>query len=294
MTRTAPTSPNRRQLLIGTAALLTASAIAKPGVAAADGDYGPIFDAHFHIFDPEYPLSANDGFTPQPFSVSDYQNKIEGLNFAGGALVAASFQGDRQQYMLDGLAELGSNYVGVIQLAPDATDQDILKLDKAGVKGARVNIFREGKPDTGTLAALGSRIWDTAGWSLEVYASAKTLVDMEKELENVPQLVIDHLGMGPEALPVLQRLAEQGARIKASGFGRLGSMDIPKTLKAIASVNPESLMFGSDLPSTRAKQPFKPADIKLIWDALGDNMGRMALYDNAVAFYRPEGILSQP
>jgi hypothetical protein len=31
----------------------------------------PIFDAHFHIIDPRFPLVANQRFLPEPFTVSD-------------------------------------------------------------------------------------------------------------------------------------------------------------------------------------------------------------------------------
>ena len=46
-------------------------------------------------------------------------------------------------------------------------------------------------------------------------------------------------------------------------------------------------MFGSDLPSTRAPRPFAASDIDLVVDALGEVDAQLALYDNAVALYRP-------
>ena len=52
-------------------------------------------------------------------------------------------------------------------------------------------------------------------------------------------------------------------------------------------MDPGALMFGSDLPSTRAPRPFADADADLVLDALGDDLGRRALFDNAVALYRP-------
>ena len=46
-------------------------------------------------------------------------------------------------------------------------------------------------------------------------------------------------------------------------------------------------MFGSDLPSQRARRAFLPSDIDLIRDTLGDDIARKVLLDNALAFYRP-------
>ena len=31
---------------------------------------GPIFDAHFHVIDPRFPLQPNQGFVPEPFPVT--------------------------------------------------------------------------------------------------------------------------------------------------------------------------------------------------------------------------------
>lgn len=46
-------------------------------------------------------------------------------------------------------------------------------------------------------------------------------------------------------------------------------------------------MFGTDLPSTRAPRPYEDDDLLLVLDALGEELARKVLYQNAVAFYRP-------
>jgi hypothetical protein len=45
-------------------------------------------------------------------------------------------------------------------------------------------------------------------------------------------------------------------------------------------------MFGTDLPSTRAPRPFEANDILLLVDALGEEGAELALWRNAVSFYR--------
>ena len=51
-----------------------------------------VFDSHFHIFDPRFPLVPNDGYLPQPFTCSDYLARTAGFRPAGGAVVSGSFQ----------------------------------------------------------------------------------------------------------------------------------------------------------------------------------------------------------
>jgi predicted TIM-barrel fold metal-dependent hydrolase len=61
-------------------------------------------------------------------------------------------------------------------------------------------------------------------------------------------------------------------------------------MEKIAAANPDSLMFGSDLPSTRARRPFEQADMQLIAGVLGADLARKAFHDNAVKLYRPKAL----
>ena len=96
---------------------------------------------------------------------------------------------------------------------------------------------------------------------------------------------IDHLGLSKSGLPILLRLAEQGVRVKATGFGRV-DFDIPAALRNLHSANPEALMFGSDLPSTRAPRPFLHSDIARLIDSVGEAQASAVLHANAALFYR--------
>jgi predicted TIM-barrel fold metal-dependent hydrolase len=51
------------------------------------------------------------------------------------------------------------------------------------------------------------------------------------------------------------------------------------------AANPESLMFGTDLPSTRAPRPFDPQDLALIRDSFEEADAERILYSNAARFY---------
>ena len=81
--------------------------------------------------------------------------------------------------------------------------------------------------------------------------------------------MVDHLGLHRSALPALLELVEAGAYVKATGFGRVDH-DVPATLRAIAAVNPAALMFGTDLPSTRAPRPFEDHDVEIVHETVGE------------------------
>lgn len=244
-----------------------------------------MFDAHLHIIDPRFPLIENDGYLPPPFTATDYQMRVAALGVTGGAVVSGSFQGFDQSYLLDALQILGPGFVGVTQIPPSVTDDEIVRLDAAGVRGLRFNIRRGGSASAPDLDSLARRVHAVAGWHAELYVDARDLPELAATIERLPAVSIDHLGLSAEGLPHLLRLVERGARVKATGFGRV-DLDIPSAVRAVAAANPAALMFGTDLPSTRATRPFTDTDIALLVDALGAELGAAALSDNAEAFYR--------
>jgi predicted TIM-barrel fold metal-dependent hydrolase len=245
-----------------------------------------IFDAHFHIIDPRFPLVPNNGYLPPAFAADDYRAQVRALGIESGAIVSGSFQAFDQGYLLAALGELGPGFVGVTQLPRDASDKLILELDAAGVRAVRFNLYRGGSEAIDAIEAMAHRIFDLARWHVELYADAAELAELVPTLTRLPQVVIDHLGMSRAGLPTLLKLAEGGAKVKATGFGRV-SVDVAATLKAIAGVDPHALMFGTDLPSTRAPRPFEATDIDLLCESLGDDLAQRALFENAAALYRP-------
>lgn len=245
-----------------------------------------LFDTHFHILDHRFPMTENQGFAPPVFTVDDYRTRTQGMDVRGGVVVAASFQNFDTSFMYDALTRLGPTFVGVIQVPADVADEDVKKLDAAGVRAVRFNLFRGGSAGLADLDRLARRVHDLAGWHVELYVDAATLGDDWQKIARLPRASIDHLGMSADGLEILLRLAERGVKVKATGFGRI-SVDPRTALEALAEVNPRCLMFGSDLPSQRARRPFAPSDVDLIREAVGEALEEQVLFANAVEWYRP-------
>lgn len=245
----------------------------------------PIFDAHCHIIDPRFPLKANNGYLPQPFRVTNYQALTAPLGVIGGAVVSGSFQGFDQGYLLEALRRLGSGFVGVTQVPANITNAELDTLNGFGVRAVRFNLKRGGSEQLDQLESLARRVFEQVGWHTELYVDSRELPEIETRLLQLPKVSIDHLGLSSEGLPSVLRLAEGGVHIKASGFGRV-DFPVAAALKAIFAANPHALMFGTDLPSTRAPRPFRSGDIDLIKETLGERDAQMALWENASVFYR--------
>jgi predicted TIM-barrel fold metal-dependent hydrolase len=269
---------NRRNFLSGSAALALSA-------TAGRAQQRKLFDSHCHIIDHRFPIVANQGYTPPNFPLEDYLAQAKPLGVVAGAVVSGSFQANDQTYLTDILPKLGAGWVGVTQIPNDYPDAEITKLGKLGVRAVRFNVFRGRIDSVDDIVALAMRVHQVAGWHSEIYCDAAALKPHVDKLSKLPQLSIDHLGMTEAGVPVLLDLVAAGCKVKATGFGRV-KLDVPKTLEQIAAKSPNALVFGTDIPSTRAERPFMPSDIDLVEKVLGSDLAQKAFWDNPLALYR--------
>lgn len=244
-----------------------------------------VFDAHLHIIDPRFPMQPNHGYLPPAFTASDYRQRVGHLNVTGGAVVSGSFQAFDQTYLRDALAALGNGYVGVTQIPAETADLTIERLNDDGVRAVRFNVRRGGSADIADIDRFAHRVYEVAGWHCELYIDSLALADLYPVLSKLPQVCIDHLGLSADGLPDLLRLVEAGSYVKATGFGRT-DVNPAKAMSQILSINPHSLVFGTDLPSTRADRPFSDADLAVVIDAAGPEHVDDVLWRNAHRLYR--------
>lgn len=248
-----------------------------------------IFDSHFHIIDKRFPLVANNNYLPEEFTVNNYLQSTKTLNITAGAIVSGSFQAFDQTYLLAALKRLGKNFVGVAQLPTSCSDEEILSLNHAGVRAIRFNLKRGGSEDIQHIENMAYRVNDLANWHVELYVDAAELDDLYSTLIRLPRLSIDHLGLSYAGFPNLLKLVEKGARVKATGFGRV-DFDVSTAMQKIVDINPDALMFGTDMPSTRAPRPFQTSDMHNIYDLFDSSLCHKILYENAYQWYQPSTV----
>jgi predicted TIM-barrel fold metal-dependent hydrolase len=244
----------------------------------------PIFDAHLHVIDKRFHMIPNQGYLPDEFDAETYLKRMENYNVTGGAVVSGSFQGFDQEYLYHALQVMGPSFVGVTQLPVSVPDAEIVKLNDAGVRALRFNLKRGGSETVEHLERMARRVHDIAGWHVELYIDSKELPNLFSVLINLPAVSIDHLALSKEGFSTLLRLVEAGIKVKATGFGRV-DFNVKNALESIYRANPDALMFGTDLPSTRAPRAFRDDDIHLVCEVLGHSGARKVLHGNAVEFY---------
>jgi len=195
------------------------------------------------------------------------------------------YQAFDQGYLVAALNALGPSFVGVTQLPFDARDNQITKLHNCGVRALRFNLYRGGSETLKHLVSMANRVYDLVGWHVELYVDSRELESLSTTLSQLPAFSIDHLGLKKEGLPTLLKLAEKGAKVKATGFGRI-DFDASQTIHSLYQANPNALMFGTDLPSTRASIAFKNNDVNLVIKSLESDAADKVLRTNAMNFYK--------
>jgi predicted TIM-barrel fold metal-dependent hydrolase len=158
------------------------------------------------------------------------------------------------------------------------------KLDQDNIVAVRFNLKRGGSEGKKYMVRLSNLLYDQFGWRTELYVDSKELKELDPILSQIPKFSIDHLGLSKEGLTNLYYWAEKGVKIKATGFGRIDFDPIP-VMKKICKINPTALMFGTDLPSTRAPVPFHRNDIDLIKAHFSEREQENIFYKNATAWY---------
>jgi len=247
------------------------------------------FDCHFHIIDKNFPVVPNQGFMPDAFTSDDYLNRLKVVDLSGGAVVSGSFQAFDQSYLLHALKALGPSFVGVTQVPQTVSDRELRELNDAGVRAVRFNVKRGGSEEIHHLESMARRVHELVGWHTELYVDSTELAGLYETLLSLPAVSIDHLGLSKAGFPKLLKLAEKGVRVKATGFGRV-DFDVRPALTDLYAANPRALMFGTDLPSTRAPRPYQDDDYTLVLETLGKKKAANVFYENAIEFYRPNKV----
>jgi predicted TIM-barrel fold metal-dependent hydrolase len=237
------------------------------------------FDCHFHIIDKNFPVVPNQGFMPDAFTSEDYLARLKEVDLCGGAVVSGSFQAFDQSYLF-----------GVTQVPQSVSDQELQELNGAGVRAIRFNVKRGGSEEIAHLESMARRVHELVGWHTELYVDSAELADLFETLVSLPAVSIDHLGLSKSGFPALLKLAEKGVRVKATGFGRV-DFDVRSALSDLYAANPRVLMFGTDLPSTRAPRPYQDEDYTLVLETLGEEKAANVFYRNAIELYRPAKVV---
>jgi predicted TIM-barrel fold metal-dependent hydrolase len=265
-------------------------------------------DAHAHVFGPpaRYALSPRRGYDPAPASPEDYRRLLDALGIERGVVTQPSVYGTDNSALLDALAGDPGRLRGVASVGAEVPDAELERLDRAGVRGIRVNLVDPGGNPFDSFAGverMAARI-RPLGWHLELLVHVHEFEDLPRRLGALGvDVVVAHLGYTPTSAGVdhkgfrdfLGFFAEGRCWVKLSGPYRISAErgvpygDTAAFARTLVATRPDRLVWGSDWPHVWLKVPM-PNDADLL-DLLAEwvpdeKVRRRILVENPARLYR--------
>lgn len=174
----------------------------KPSYAPPPG----AVDAHCHVFGPGgvFPYAPERKYTPCDASAEQLYALRDYLGFERNVIVQATCHGADNRAMLDAVARSEGRARGVATVRVDVSDEELGRLDEAGVRGVRFNFVRRlvDTPDPDDLRRIAHRVAEL-GWHVVIYFEALDLPELYDFFVQLPTtLVVDHMGRPDLSKPV--------------------------------------------------------------------------------------------
>lgn len=254
-------------------------------------------DTHFHVFAPGAPLASPRSYTPQMAVLSGWLALAETFGIARGVLVQPSVYGLDNRVLLGALAEAPDRLRGIVVIAPDTSDAELARLDKAGVRGVRFNLRNKSGIGLDAFETLAPRL-RALGWHAQFQIGPDAIATVgELTARHDLAGVIDHLAFMPldppgPALDDLMRVLD-GGRVFAKISAPYRLNDSPsrigyrKALEMLTVRYPNRLLWGTDWPHTELFRnvPEDDALIALSLEALPVEHHTAIFADTAKALY---------
>jgi 2-pyrone-4,6-dicarboxylate lactonase len=267
-------------------------------------------DCHAHVCGPaaRYPYVAERVYTPPDATIETYRALLATLGIERAVLVQPSVHGEDNRALLAALTGSGRGFRGVAVVAPTITSRELEALDRAGVRGVRLNLVdrRDGRNavPVAVVRALAERIAPMR-WHLEFLVNLDEAPDFAEAVADLPvPIVLGHMGypragagafLARPAFASLIRLLDQGrCWIKLTGPYRISLAadlpyeDVDPLAAALIERAPQRFLWGSDWPHVMMKKPMPNdgplLDLLLRW-APDPAVRRRILVDNPAALY---------
>jgi predicted TIM-barrel fold metal-dependent hydrolase len=267
---------SRRELLTGVAAVGaaffrgTSVALARASQPATPVGFdvpAGACDCHTHIFGDlqRFPLTPSRTYTPEPASVEEMRALHRTLHVDRVVIVQPSVYGTDNRCTLDAVRQLGSRARAIAVIDESASDAALDDMDRAGVRGIRINLETAGHTDpTVGRQRVRAAIERLRGrsWHIQIYTRLSVIDAIRDQIAAAPvPIVFDHFGGAQASLGTAQAgfsalvdLVRAGnAYVKISGAYRSSSRrpdyrDVAPLAKALVAANPRRILWGTDWP----------------------------------------------
>jgi predicted TIM-barrel fold metal-dependent hydrolase len=224
-------------------------------------------DCHTHIIgDPgRFPFTPSRTYTPARASLEELEARHRELHVARVVIVQPSVYGTDNACTLDAIRQLGPKARGIAVVDEKAAPAELDEMDRAGIRGIRINLATAGQTDPGVARkrfdAAVQRI-DSRKWHIQMYATLPVIAAILDQVRSSPvPVVFDHFGgaqaaggTGQKGFDGLLELVRSGrAYVKVSAPYRGSAQgpaysDMGPLAKALIAANAQRILWGTDWP----------------------------------------------
>ncbi len=263
-------------------------------------------DAHVHVFGPRqrFPFADGRSYTPSDAPKEMLFKLHEFLGIEHCVIVQPNCHGKDNAVTADAVAATGGAYRGVAMVPTTVGNDELKRLDAAGLRGARFHYMKHLAKATAIdeVIAFGKRLADI-GWHLQLHMEAEYIGDLSLAILRSPvPVVIDHMGridasLGLEQRPfydLLKLMNDRNIWVKVSGCDRATRQGppyadaVPFARKLVKEFG-DRVVWGTDWPHPNHAGP-TPDDgvlVDIIAEIAPTPAQRQALLvDNPQRFYR--------
>ncbi len=264
-------------------------------------------DCHAHICGPasRHRYAPDRIYTPPDALLPAYLGMLGALGVERAVIVQPSVYGTDNAALLEAMAECGAPCRGVAAIDESVSDDELERLDRAGVRGIRFNLVDVVDPGgaipLARLTPLAERV-KPLGWHVELLIHVDRFPDLDTLFADFPvDIALGHMGymrpgrgIGEAGFRALLRLIGGGrCWVKLSGPYRISAGDLPygdvaAVARALIDAAPERVLWGTDWPHVMVTKPM-PNDGDLC-DLLADwapdpAVRKRVLVDNPATLY---------
>ena len=225
-------------------------------------------DCHTHIVgSPDrFPFLPSRTYTPETAPPAEMSALHRALHIERVVIVTPSVYGTDNSATLYGMRARGATARGIAVIDEKTPESDLDAMDKAGVRGIRLNLATAGPADPAVarqrFQAAAGRLQHRRGWHIQIYADLRVVAGIKDMVMDSPvPVVFDHFGgvraaLGAEqpGFPELLALVRRGkAYVKLSGAYRASTQapdyaDVVPFARVFIVANADRILWGTDWP----------------------------------------------
>jgi 2-pyrone-4,6-dicarboxylate lactonase len=229
-------------------------------------------DAHCHVFGPgdRFPYAPERKYTPCDASKEHLWALRDFLGLERNVIVQATCHGSDNRAIIDALLSSNGRARGIATVSRAVTDEELLALDAAGIRGVRFNFVKRLVDTTPreVLKEIAHRV-AALDWHIVIYFEAAELPELYDFFASLPTtVVVDHMGRPDVTKPVegaefelFVRLMREHLNVwskvtcpdRLSKVGPPGYEDVVPFAQRLIESFPDRVLWGTDWPHPNLK-----------------------------------------